>query len=201
MKLKVILFNQHWFHLCAAAEAIVSERHRFEEVEIIFSRQGLKLWPLDLHFIDYAFEFQSCSPEQKLFKFLDDYLSNSNIKVTFSYLDVKKEDVNGQRSGLRALVSTFEQLRKLNVAQQPVGMAISSYLISKTKSSNPSVKRFSNTIQNAYYTYFQIQNALLTRNLDYQSVEIWICNGRQLHERSVVEFCKTKKISQHCYLI
>lgn len=195
MKLRVVLFNQHWFHLCSAAEAIVSESHRFDEVELIFSRRGLKLWPLDLHFIDYVPFLKKYSPEQKLFVFLKSYLLNKDIEVKFTYLDVKSIDEFNQGIDLSLYNSTLNHLRKLRLGSQPVGMAISSYLISKTRSSNPKVKRYSNLVRKGCYTFVQIQAALSTKKFDFQTDEIWVCNGRQLHERSVVEFCKTNNIA------
>ena len=195
MKLRVILFNQHWFHLCAAAEAIVSESNRFDEVEVIFARKGLKLWPLDLHYVNFITLFGRYSPEYKLYRYLKESLLDKNIMVTFSNLAIKGKIMTNWQSNVSELSMNFSELRKFRVSDQPVGMAISSYLISRTRSSYPRVERYRNLIKKAYFSYFQIQEALLARGLHGKTDEIWLCNGRQIHERSVVEFCKANSIA------
>jgi len=195
MKLRIILFNQHWFHLCAAAEAIVSESKRFEEVEVIFARKGLKLWPLDLHYVNFIPWLSRYSPEFKLYRYLDESSPNNHMKVTFSNLEIQRKISTNGNSHSKELSIKFSELRKFRVRDHPVGMAISSYLITKTRSSYPKTEKYFNLIKKGYFTYFQIQDALVARNFSGKTDEIWLCNGRQLHERSVVEFCKTNNIT------
>jgi hypothetical protein len=195
MKLRVILFNQHWFHLCAAAEAIVSESKRFEEVEVIFARKGLKLWPLDLHYVNFIRWLGRYSPEFKLYRYLDETLPHNDVKVTFSNLKIQRKTSATWKSDSSELPMNFSELRKFRIKGHPVGMAISSYLITRTRSSYPMTKKYFNLIKKGYFTYFQIQDALVAKNLSNKTDEVWLCNGRQLHERSVVEFCKTNNIT------
>jgi hypothetical protein len=191
MKIKIILFNQHWFHLCAVAEAVLYNKDHIESVELIFIRKGLMVWPLDAHFPSQFQSFSRLSPEYKLYEFLRDHLSDTSIEVKFTEPKISPTDKILDKDHK---FNEFSQLRKLRYLSQPVGMAISSYLISKTRSSTPLLKKYQRLISDLYATYFQIQSYLSSVVSESNTDEVWLCNGRQLHERSVVEFCKSQQI-------
>lgn len=191
MHLKIVLFNQHWFHLCAAAEAVVNQKNLIESLELIFVRKGLKTWPLDAHFPSQFKSVKKFSPEYKLFLYLQDCLRDQKVPVTFTAAKIRKT----KKVDLSSLVfEDFSKLRKFKAGDHPVGMAIASYLISRTKSSSPKPSKYKKLIPRLFSTYFQIQDYLLTKIEPNNTDEVWLCNGRQLHERSVVEFCKSTNI-------
>lgn len=192
MHLKIILFNQHWFHLCAAAEAVIEQQDKIKSLELIFVRDGLEIWPLDVHFPSQFHVLKRYSPEYKLFLFLRDNLRKRNIQVSFYSAKI------GQSAKDKKNCPQFKnlvELRKFQLDEHPVGMAMASYLISRSKSSIPNPIKYEKLMPKLFSTYFQIQDYLNTKITASNTDEVWLCNGRQLHERSVVEFCKTRDIS------
>ncbi len=186
-----MLFNQHWFHLCAAAEAVIHQKDTIKSLELVFVRKGLETWPLDAHFPSQFECFKKFSPEYKLFLYLQKILSEQQTNVSFSYAEINKS-IEVDLHGIE--FQNFQDLRKFRVDHQPVGMAVASYLISRTRSSTPKPSKYKKIIPRLFSTYFQIQAYLYNKITFYNTDEIWLCNGRQLHERSVVEFCKSMNI-------
>jgi len=97
-------------------------------------------------------------------------------------------------SNLLSEFSDLTSLQKVRWNDTSIGMAISSYLISLTKDSNPNLNHFQDLITNLGLTYRQIFQYLNCLHLDSSSNQIWVYNGRPFHERTVVEFARKNDI-------
>jgi len=189
--LQVFLFQQSWFHLGSLIESILAESRNYKNIEIHYLGKGLFVYPIDVHQIILRQNRFKPAPEVIMSKFLKEYFKDSNINFVFTYAGLKRDKVKLN------LLSGFTDLRSLQNIKwidTSIGMAISSYLISLTKDSNPNLNKFQDLITNLGLTYYQIFEYLIGLNLNFRSDEIWIYNGRPFHERTVVEFAKKNKI-------
>jgi hypothetical protein len=118
----------------------------------------------------------------------------------FSSTRVKLE----RKSQLKSLfhgVESVSDLQKIQWEKTEIGLAISSFLISLTKDSDPILNQYNKLINNLELAYLQIFKYLESLNLTSSEDEIWVCNGRPFHERVVVEYARIKSISIKFYEI
>jgi hypothetical protein len=180
----VHLFNQHWFHIGALAELICINRDSIQEVQVYFHYKGLLEKPLHLH-QHRIFNFLSTPPEKALILWLE----NQGIKITFEYSKAKYIMYKFPK------FSSLQELKNYSFSDMKIGMATASHIISKTKQSNPDISSYSRLINRSLTTAKQIIEVLMSYKLERGSSEIWICNGRPLHERCVVEYANNFKIN------
>jgi hypothetical protein len=98
-------------------------------------------------------------------------------------------------------INGIKDLQRIQWEKTSIGLAVSSFLISLTKDSNPNLNYYRKLINNLGLTYFQIFQYLDSLNLHGSKDEIWICNGRPFHERTVVEYAHKNSISVKYYEI
>jgi hypothetical protein len=189
--LQVFLFQQSWFHLGSLIESILVESRKYKNIEIHYLGKGLFVYPIDVHQIFCRQSRLIPAPEVVMSKFLKEQFKNSDTNFTFIYANLMRDR---GKSNLLSEFTDLKSLQKVKWDDTSIGMAISSYLISLTKDSNPILNHFQNLITNLGLTYFQIFQYLMSLNLNYCSNEIWIYNGRPFHERTVVEFAKKNDI-------
>jgi len=189
--LQVFLFQQSWFHLGSLIESILVESRKYKNIEIHFLGKGLFVHPLDVHqnFCRQSRLFPA--PEIVMSKFLNEQLKDSDTNFRFTYANLIRDKVE---YNLLSEFTDLTSLQKVKWCDTYIGMAISSYLISLTKDSNPNLNHFQKLIRNLELTYFQIFQYLIGLNLNSGSSEIWIYNGRPFHERTVVEFARKNEI-------
>jgi hypothetical protein len=189
--LQVFLFQQSWFHLGSLIESILVESRKYKNIEVHFLGKGLFVYPINVH---QNFCRQSRlipAPEVVMSKFLKEQFKDSDTNFTFTYANLMRDR---GKSNLLSEFIDLKSLQKVKWGDTSIGMAISSYLISLTKDSNPNLNHFQNLITNLGLTYFQIFQYLMGLNLNSSSNEIWIYNGRPFHERTVVEFARKNDI-------
>jgi len=189
--LQVFLFQQSWFHLGSLIESILVESRKYKNIEVHFLGKGLFVYPIKVHQIFCRQSRLIPAPEVVMSKFLTGQFKESDTNFTFTYAHLTQDKV---KHNLLSEFTDLKSLQKVKWNDTSTGMAISSYLISLTKDSNPNLNHFQNLITNLGLTYFQIFHYLLSLNLDSSSNEIWIYNGRPFHERTVVEFAKKNNI-------
>jgi hypothetical protein len=184
--LLVPIFGQHWFHLGALAELIMKNRENYSRVKLLFMRDGFLLKPHQIHHHRIFRKF-TAAPEQ----ILNEFLLFKGIDSELIYSHPKR----GKESD-PIFFETFDQLRSFENENMKIGMAISSELITLSKSATPKLKKYKRIINLAIKTSKQITEVLEqeTKNYEKRDLEIWICNGRPFHERMVVEFCRQGKI-------
>ena len=189
--LQVFLFQQSWFHLGSLIESISAESRKYQNIEIHFLGKGLIVYPINVQQIFWKQNRFMPAPEVVMSKFLSAQFKESNTNYKFNYAQLMQDKVKYDS------LSEFTDLKSLQKAKwsnTSIGMAISSYLISLTKDSNPNLNNFQKLILNLELTYNQIFKYLSSLNLDSSSNEIWVYNGRPFHERTVVEFAKKNNI-------
>ena len=189
--LQVFLFQQSWFHLGSLIESILVESRKYKNIEVHFLGKGLFVYPIKVHQIFCRQSRLIPAPEVVMSKFLTGQFKESDTNFTFTYAHLTQDKV---KHNLLSEFTDLKSLQKVKWNDTSIGMAISSYLISLTKDSNPNLNHFQNLITNLGLTYFQIFHYLLSLNLDSSCNEIWIYNGRPIHERTVVEFAKKNNI-------
>jgi hypothetical protein len=189
--LQVFLFQQSWFHLGSLIESISAESRKYQNIEIHFLGKGLFVYPINVHQNFCRKSRLIPAPEVVMSKFFKEQFKDSDTNFTFTYANLLRD------KGISNLLSGFidlKSLQKVKWGDTSIGMAISSYLITLTKDSNPNLNHFQNLITNLGLTYFQIFQYLKGLNLDSSSNEIWVYNGRPFHERTVVEFAKKNNV-------
>jgi hypothetical protein len=189
--LQVFLFQQSWFHLGSLVESILVESRKYKNIDIHFVGKGLFVYPIDVHQIFCRQNRLTPAPEVVMSKFLDMKFRGFDTNFTFAYAHLMQDKVE---LNLLSEFTDLKSLQKVKWNDTSIGMAISSYLISLTKDSNPNLNHFQNLITNLGLTYYQIFQNLEGLNLDSSSNEIWVYNGRPFHERTVVEFAKKNNI-------
>ena len=189
--LQVFLFQQSWFHLGSLIESILIESRKYKSIEVHFFGKGLFVYPIDVHQIFWRQNRLTPAPEVVMSKFLDMQFRGSDTNFTFAYAHLMQDKVE---LNLLSEFTDLKSLQKVKWNDTYIGMAISSYLITLTKDSNPNLNHFQNLITNLGLTYYQIFQYLKGLNLDSSSNEIWVYNGRPFHERTVVEFAKKNNI-------
>jgi hypothetical protein len=88
-------------------------------------------------------------------------------------------------------ISTDLNLKNFTFRKMAIGMAVYSHLVTISKSSYPNLKLYSKVIYFSIFTCFQIINYMDHNSTKFD--EFWIWNGRTLHERVVVEWCRVHK--------
>jgi hypothetical protein len=190
--LQVFLFQQSWFHLGSLIESISAESRKYQNIEIHFLGKGLFVYPIHVHQIFCRQNRLMSAPEVVMSKYLNKQFRESETNFTFTYANLPQDR---NKSTLLTEYTDLKSLQKVKWIDTSIGMAISSYLISLTKDSNPNLSIFHNLITNLGHTYFQIFQYLEALSLDSDSNDIWIYNGRPFHERTVVEFSKKNNIN------
>jgi len=190
-RLCILHFQQSWFSLGAALEGAMLNYRSFKSVTLITLIDGLKVYPPKLHhIIDFGIINKS-RPEEKVYDFLVRNLKNKK-KVNFHYsrpflssniYDIIPNNFNN--------ISTDLDLKNFTFRKMAIGMAVYSHLVTISKSSAPNIKLYSKVIYFSIFTCFQIINYLDHNSTKFD--EFWIWNGRTLHERVVVEWCKVHK--------
>lgn len=189
--LQVFLFQQSWFHLGSLIESISVESKKYKNIDIHFVGKGLFVYPINVHQIFCRQNRLTPAPEVVMSKFLKEQFNDSETNFGFTYAHLMQDKVE---LNLLSEYTDLKSLQKVKWNDTSIGMAISSYLISLTKDSNPNLNHFQNLITNLGLTYYQIFQNLEGLNLDSSSNEIWVYNGRPFHERTVVEFAKKNNI-------
>ena len=197
-KLRVFVFQQHWFHLASLLEAIVEKNSDYSGVELYNLNKSLFVKPLDRHQDFFGSYFFNKPPELTIVEFLKTYFNNKD-KV-FSYIQVQLTK-GFETEDLFVNVNNIQELQKIQWEGTNIGLAISSFLITLTKDSDPNLNKYKTLINNLKLTYLQIFQYLDSLKLEGLKDEIWICNGRPFHERAVVEFARKNFISLKYYEI
>ena len=189
--LSVFIFQQSWFQLGSLLESIKIKEKDFYKIDFYFVSKNLLVKPLNPH-QDFKFsKYIRISPESYVASYLKEFFAGKKIIFNFTYSKLPKKsqsfDCEIDQSNMQCLQRTVWQ----NTA---LGMAISSFIISLTKDSDPRLKKYRNLIDNLALTYFQIFSYLVSLKLDKKQDEIWVWNGRTFHERVIVEYANKKDI-------
>ena len=196
--LRVFIFQQHWFHLGSLLEAIIANHEKYESITLYNLNRNLFVKPLDRHQDFLGSKLFNSPPELVITDFLANYFQNKDKEFNFSNVKLSRSI---QSHNLLTKSPDIKDLQKRQWDGTALGMAVSSFLISLTKDSDPSLNIYSKLIGNLEMTYFQVYNYLTSLGLNNLEDEIWICNGRPFHERTVVEFARKNSISIKYYEI
>jgi hypothetical protein len=196
--LRVFIFQQHWFHLASLLEAIVQKNSDYHSIEFYYINKSLFVKPLDRHQDFYGSRLFNSPPELTIAEYLETYFNDSNKDFSYSQAQLTR---GHKTKNLFNKVSNIQELQKIQWEGTNIGLAISSFLISLTKDSDPNLKKYKTLINNLELTYLQIFQYLDSLKLEDSRDEIWICNGRPFHERTVVEFARKNSISLKYYEI
>lgn len=189
--LKVVVFQQSWFQLGCLVESIIRNSSKFDKIDVYFMCKGLLVKPLDLHHDIYLDNDFSKRPENSIKEYLAKYFIDQPTKFRFHKIVISR---NLDYSYLNYQVKNFKNFRNIKWKNTSVGMAISSFIITFTKDSNPNLKKHKYLIQNLFLTYQQIFNTLENLKMYKESDVLWVWNGRTFHERAVVEFANAHSI-------
>jgi hypothetical protein len=196
--LRIFVFQQHWFHLGSLLEAIIDNDKNYKSITIYNLNKNLFVKPLDRHQDFVGSKLFNSLPESIIAKYLKTYFYNK--KTDFNFNNVKLSR-NYKSDLLLDEVIDIDDLQTRKWRGTALGFAVSSFLISLTKDSNPRLKIYTRLIRNLELTYFQIFNFLDSLNLKNSEDEFWVCNGRPFHERAVVEFARINTIPIKFYEI
>jgi hypothetical protein len=196
--LRVFIFQQHWFHLGSLLEATVQKNTNYRSIKFYYIDKSLFVKPLDRHQDFYGSRLFNYPPESTIAEYLETYFDDRN--KDFSYNKVKLARYY-ETNDLFNKVSNIEELQKIQWEGTNIGLAVSSFLITLTKDSDPNLKKYKTLISNLKLTYLQIFQYLDSLHLVDSRDEIWICNGRPFHERAVVEYARKNSISLKFYEI
>ena len=196
--LRVFIFQQHWFHLASLLEAIVQNNSDYRSVKFYFINKSLFVKPLDRHQDFYGSFLFNKPPELTITEYLETYFNDRNKDFSYSQVQLTR---GYEARDLFNKVSNIQELQKIRWEGTNIGLAISSFLITFTKDSDPNLKKYKTLINNLELTYLQIFQYLNSLKLEVSRDEIWICNGRPFHERAVVEFARKNSISLKYYEI
>jgi hypothetical protein len=190
-KLHVFSFNQHWFHLGSMVENVLDQKEKFQEIRINFFQQDLRTLPVDMHFRFPLSRYFKNSPE----KIAMNYLMNK-CGVTCDFINLERHKM--PRIEFPTDVSHLKTLRIDNLQ---IGMAVASHLISLTKDSQPEMDSNFHLIKRCFQFYFDLKIWFSKQNYKSETDEVWVCNGRTLHERIVVELAKERGLKVSFYEI
>jgi hypothetical protein len=196
--LRIFVFQQHWFHLGSLLEAIIDNDKNYKSVTIYNLNKNLFVKPLDRHQDFVGSKLFNSPPESIIAKYLKTYFHNK--KTDFNFTNVKLSKNYKSDLSLDKVID-IDDLQKRKWKGTALGFAVSSFLISLTKDSNPRLKIYTKLIRNLELTYFQIFNFLDSLNLKNSEDEFWVCNGRPFHERTVVEYARINTIPIKFYEI
>lgn len=196
--LKVFIFQQNWFHLGSLLEASINHGKIFKSVNFYYVEKNLYVKPLERHQDFLGSSMFNPPPESIIARYLTNFFTSG--ETMFSSIRVKLE----RKSQLKSLfqgVESVSDLQKIQWEKTEIGMAISSFIISLTRDSDPILNQYNKLINNLELAYFQIFKYLDSLNLSSSKDEIWVCNGRPFHERVVVEYARIKSIPTKFYEI
>jgi hypothetical protein len=196
--LRIFVFQQHWFHLGSLLEAIIDNNKNYKSITVYNLNKNLFVKPLDRHQDFVGSKLFNSPPESIIARYLKNYFHNK--KRNFYFKDVKLSR-SCKSDHLLNKVTDIDDLQKRKWKGTALGFAVSSFLISLTKDSNPRLKIYTNLIKNLELTYFQIFDFLDSLNLKNSEDEFWVCNGRPFHERTVVEYARMNTIPTKFYEI
>jgi hypothetical protein len=189
--LNIFIFQQSWFHLASLIESVIDKKAQYSQINLKYISKGLKVLPIDVHQIFLRKNNLFLSPENVASSFLSNYFSsNSNF---FNDESIRLNKIRF-KSNLTFYSNSIHDLQRVKWQETNIGIAISSFLITMTKNSQPNLNKYRKLMTNLEKTYIQIFNYLETLNLRPDSDEIWVYNGRPFHERVIVEFATKKKI-------
>jgi len=196
--LRVFIFQQNWFHLGSLLEASINHGGNFKTVNFYYVEKNLYVKPLERHQDFLGSRMFNSPPESIIARYLTNFFTSS--ETMFSSTRVKLE----RKSQLKSLfygAESVSDLQKIQWEKTEIGLAISSFLISLTKDSDPILNQYNKLINNLELAYLQIFKYLDSLNLSSSEDEIWVCNGRPFHERVVVEYARIKSIPIKFYEI
>lgn len=180
----ILQFQHLWFILGASAEAAMEYLDTFDTLKLVVSKNNGPISPNTTTHV-YPPWGKFSRPEESLVKFLERELRKHGKGFESQNLSLKKTEVCSFFTKQNLEVSS---LKRLEVGGINVGMAIYSKLVKETKCSTPSLRHHLKILNKAYSSCIQIINYLNKNTLNFD--EFWIWNGRTLHERVVVEWCK-----------
>jgi len=196
--LRIFVFQQHWFHLGSLLEAIIDNDKNYKSVTIYNLNKKLFVKPLDRHQDFVGSKLFNSPPESIIARYLKTYFHNKETNFNFTNVKLSK---NYKSELFLGEVIDIDDLQKRKWKGTALGFAVSSFLISLTKDSNPELKIYTKLIRNLELTYFQLFNFLDSLNLKNSEDEFWVCNGRPFHERTVVEYARINTIPIKFYEI
>lgn len=190
-RLCILHFQQSWFSLGAVLESAMLNHRSFKSVTLITLIDGLKVHPPKLHhMIDFGL-IKKSRPEEKVYNFLVrnlKYKKKVNFHYSRPFLSSKIHNILPNNFNN---ISNDLDLKNFTFRKMAIGMAVYSHLVTISKSSSPNIKLYSKIIYFSIVTCIQIINYLDHNSTKFD--EFWIWNGRTLHERVVVEWCKVHK--------
>lgn len=191
--LSILSFNQHWFHLASLLEATLQDHDKFEEIRLFIFDSKMPLMPLDLHcYFPGRKKVGIESPTEMVGKFLETKLpSKLKVeKVDISRSVTAESDIKSFRKEQPQIFTELPNLARYQINGMGVGMAIKSHIVTLTRDSDPSLIGLQGLISRGLATFFRL-NEWTTKNRYFQeSPEVWICNGRPLHERFMREIAQ-----------
>lgn len=196
--LNVFIFQQNWFHLGSLLEATIANEKKYQSINFFYLNKNLFVKPLDLHQDFFGCRIFSESPESIIAKYLKSHFLDKEKFFSFKRVELAR---NYTAQNLFGEINGIKDLQRIQWEKTSIGLAISSFLISLTKDSSPNLDYYRKLINNLESTYFQIFQYLDSLNLNGSKDEIWICNGRPFHERTVVEYAHKNLISVKYYEI
>ena len=132
--LRVFIFQQQWFHLGSLLEATIANYESYNSITFYNLNKNLFVKPLDRHQDFFGSKLFNSPPELVMTNFLANYLHDR--KKDFTYRNVKLSR-NIQSNNLLNGLLDIKDLQKYQWDGTALGMAVSSFLISLTKDSNP----------------------------------------------------------------
>jgi hypothetical protein len=196
--LRIFLFQQHWFHLGSLLEAIIDNDKNYKSITIYNLNKNLFVKPLERHQDFVGSKLFNSPPESIIARYLNAYFHNK--KTNFNFTNVKLSKNYKSELFLDEVID-IDDLQKRKWKGTALGFAVSSFLISLTRDSNPRLKIYTKLIRNLELTYFQIFNFLDSLDLKNSEEEFWVCNGRPFHERTVVEYARMNAVTMKFYEI
>ena len=196
--LRVFVFQQSWFHLGSLLEAIIQKNSGYRSIKLYYLDKRLVVKPLDRHQDFFGSQLISYPPELIAADYLEAHLKDLKKDFTFSKIKLAR---HSEPKNLFNRVSNIQALQEIRWEGTSIGLAVSSFLITLTKDSNPNLNKYKTLVRNLELTYFQIFHYLDSLKLKSSEDEIWIFNGRPFHERAVVEYARKNSISLKYYEI
>ena len=196
--LNVFIFQQNWFHLGSLLESTITNEKKYHSINFFYLNKNLFVKPLDLHQDFFGCRIFSKSPESIIAKHLKSHFLDKEKFFSFKRVKLAR---NHTVQNLFGEINGIKDLQRIQWEKTSIGLATSSFLISLTKDSDPNLNNYRKLIDNLELTYFQIFQYLDSLNLNGSKDEIWICNGRPFHERTVVEYAHKNLIPVKYYEI
>jgi hypothetical protein len=148
--LRIFVFQQHWFHLGSLLEAIIDNDKNYKSVTIYNLNKKLFVKPLDRHQDFVGSKLFNSPPESIIARYLKTYFHNKETNFNFTHVKLSK---NYKSELFLGEVIDIDDLQKRKWKGTALGFAVSSFLISLTKDSNPRLKIYTKLIRNLELTY------------------------------------------------